>query len=239
MDKNPENFSANAPGPTDDELLALVAGTLNEEDFVRVAKAVKNDIALQTKFARLEQVRSGLVRSVRAETSPAEIDAFAEKVLQQLSVKNRVQTKKHSLRAGWFDRFFTPSSARLAFGLVAVQAIGIVWLANNALPVNINEQGTSDFRSAGSGITPHGATSEARIFSITFSPDTTESSMRGLLLELEAQIVAGPSQLGQYRISVARNRSQRVLLKLRESVFVDQAAEITRDAPKDINSGTR
>ena len=239
MGKNPEDFSDSASGATDDELMALVAGTLDEDDFVRVAKAVKKDIALQNKIARLEQVRSGLIRSVRAEKSPAEIDTFAEKVLQQLSMKNRTQTKKPSLWTGWFDRFFTPGSARLAFGLVAAQTIGIVWLANSALPVNGNEQGTSEFRSPGSGITPHGTASEARIFSITFSPDTTESSMRGLLLELEAQIVAGPSQTGQYRISVARNRSQLVLLKLRESVFVEQVAEITRDAPKDISSGAK
>jgi hypothetical protein len=239
MDKNPEKRPTNSPGATDDELMALVAGTLDEEDFVRVAKAVKNDIALRIEFARLEQIRSGLARRVQTEKSPAEIDTFTEKVLQQLSGKNRVQTKKPSLWAGWFDRFFTPGSARLAFGLVAAQIIGIVWLANSALPVNIGEQGTADFRSTGSGITPHGATSEVRIFSVTFSPDTTESSMRGLLLELEAQIVAGPSQLGQYRISVARNRSQLVLLKLRESVFVEQVTEIARDAPKNINSGIK
>ena len=47
-----------APSISVDELLALVAGTLNDDDFVRVAKAVKDDVALQAQLAGFEQIRS-------------------------------------------------------------------------------------------------------------------------------------------------------------------------------------
>ena len=75
------------------------------------------------------------------------------------------------------------------------------------------------------------------MLSVSFEPSTPESSIRGLLLELEAQIIAGPTQLGQYKIEVARNRKPLALLKLKQTNFVEQVTEIAAEPGKADETG--
>ena len=225
------------PVITVDELMGLVAGTLNNADFERVAKAVKSDVALQTQLAGLEKIRTGLIHFMDLEHSPIAVEAFAENMLQRVDATSAVKEKNTFTRI-WMSRltrlanFFSAShpSVRLAYSLVAVQAIGIAWLVTAG--IQNNDWSTGSMRSAGPASKQLGTVPDSVMFSVSFDPSTPEASIRGLLLELEAQIVAGPSRLGQYRIVVARNRSQLALLKLRESAFVEQAIEIAKEADK-------
>ena len=56
---------------------------------------------------------------------------------------------------------------------------------------------------------------------VNFAPDASEKQLRGLLLDTGANIVLGPSQLGEYRISVAGNLADAALKKLQGTALVE------------------
>lgn len=216
-----------------DDLLALAAGTLGHENFVRVARAVKNSPALQRELANFELIRNGLMQSMLLEHSPAKVDALAESVLAKLTANAEGLTAGPSKTAKpasqtalskWLERLRTPRYVGWAYGVLATQTLAIAWLATSVMVVNDPPTATS--RTAGPDSKQLGTVPESVIFSVSFDPATSESTVRGLLLELQAQIISGPTQLGQYRISVARNRAHFALLKLREAAFVEQVLEI-------------
>lgn len=217
---------------TVNELLALVAGTLSHEDFLRISKAVKNDAALQAQLAGFEEIRSELIDAMVFDRRQSTVETFAENLVRRVDPSRAAQGKANtdSTWARWLNNFFAGSStpARFAYGLVAIQAIGIAWLVSGALQTY--DGSTESTRTTGADTKQLGATPASVTFSVSFDPTTPESTVRGLLLELEAQIIAGPSQLGQYKIAVARNRSHLALLKLREAVFVEQVTEIAKEA---------
>lgn len=217
---------------TDDELLGLVAGTLSREEFMRVAQAVKKDVALQAQLAVFEQLRSVLIQAMAFEKSQASVTTFAENVAMRAESADAAleKAKTANIWMGWISNFFSGSSTpvRFAYSLVAIQAIGIAWLLSGAL--QINDGSTANTRTAGPDTKQLGTAPASITFSISFDPATPESDIRGLLLELEAQIISGPSQLGQYKIVVAHNRSRLALLKLREANFVEQVTELAKEA---------
>ena len=217
-----------------DELLELVAGTLSHEDFLRVTNAVKSDVALQAQLDGFEQLRRELIQAMDVDKSQDTAEAFAEKIAQRVKSAEaaREKAKIGSTFLSWLSNFFTSTSTptRLAYGLVAIQAVGIAWLVSGALQTN--DGSAVSTRTAGRDVIQLSSVPAEVNFSVSFDPATSESTVRGLLLELEAQIIAGPSQLGEYRIVVARSRSQLAVLKLREAVFVEQFIEIPKDEKK-------
>ena len=219
---------------TVDELLRLVAGTLNHEDFVRVAKAVKDDVALQAQLAGFEQIRSELIDAMVFDKRQVTVETFAENLAKRVDPSSAAREKANtgSTRISWLNNFFAGSStpARFTYGLVAIQTVGIAWMVSGALQTN--DGSTVSTRTAGSDTKQLGSAPASVTLSVSFDPTTPESAIRGLLLELEAQIIAGPSQLGQYKIAVARNRTNLALLKLREAVYVEQVTEIAKEAEK-------
>ena len=218
---------------TIDQLLGLVAGTLGHEDFARVANAVKNETALQGQLAGLEKMRIELIRSVVFDKRESAVDAFAEHLLQRVQSGDvQAKVRVDSTWMSQFSNFFTASStsARFAYGLVAIQTVGIAWLVSGALQTGDGSSATT--RSAEPDSKQLGAATGNTIFIVSFDPATPEATVRALLLALEAQIIAGPNQLGQYRIIIARNRSNLALLKLKEAIFVEQVTEIAKEAEK-------
>ena len=217
-----------------DDLLALVAGTLEHEDFVRVAKAVRNDAELQAQLASFEKIRSELVYAMVLDKHQVPVATFAENLAKRVEPGSNVRKKAsaHSAWTSWLHNFFSASStpARFAYGLVAIQTVGLAWLINGA--IQTNDGSTASTRSAGADTKQLGTVPTNVTFSISFDPATPESTIRGLLLELEAQLIAGPSQLGQYKIVVARNRAHLALLKLREAVFVENVTELAEEVEK-------
>ena len=227
---------------TFDELLGLVAGTLNHENFVRVARTVKDDVALQAQLAGLEQIRSELIDAMVFDKHQVTVETFAENLAKRLDPSTAAREKANtgSNWISWLNNFFASSSmpARFAYCLVAIQAVGLAWLVSGALQTY--DGSTASTRTTGADTKHLGAAPASITFSVSFDPTTPESTLRGLLLELEAQIIAGPSQLGQYKIVVARNRSHLALLKLREATFVEQVTEIAKEAEKsDVKDGDK
>lgn len=220
-----------SPTVTTDELFGLVAGTLNKEDFLRVAMAVKQDIALQDQLAALENIRQSLVKSISAAQNPAQAQTMATRVLHRVEAAGTDQTapSKPAATERWTKRLsnlflMSPQPARWAYGLVLVQAVGMAWLASGMLQPA--DELASSTRSAGPDSKQLGVVPGTMVISVSFEAATPESSIRGLLLELEAQIVAGPSQLGQYKIAVASNRSALAFQVLKDTAFVLQAIEV-------------
>ncbi len=216
------------------DLLALVAGTLSHEDFVRVAQAVKNDTALQGQLAIFERIRSDLIEAMVFDKRPASIEKFAENLVKRIEPQSAVSVKLNT-NVGWLKwigGLFQSSAApaRIAYCLVAIQTVGIVWLMSGALLSN--DGSAASTRSTGADTKQLGTTPASATFSVSFDPATPESTIRGLLLELEAQIISGPSRLGQYKVVVARNRSQLTMLKLQEAAFVEQVTEINAEEEK-------
>ena len=224
---------------TVDELLELVAGTLSHEDFLRVANAVKRDVALQTQLDGFEQLRGELIQAMDVDKSQVTAEAFAEKIAQRVKSAEaaREKAKTGGTFLSWFSNVFTRSSTptRFAYGLVAIQAVGIAWLVSGALQTS--DGSAASTRTTGPDVKQVSSAPAEVTFSVSFDPATPESTVRGLLLELEAQIIAGPSQLGQYRIVVARSRSHLAVLKLREAVFIEQFIEITKGEKEPNPSG--
>lgn len=216
---------------TTDDLICLVAGTLSEEDFLRVAAAVKHDIELQAQLVALENIRQSLVQSMSVAQNPAQAQTIATRVLQRVEAAqtNQSTSAKPVAAERWPQRlrsFFStqPRSAQWAYGLVLVQALGITYLMSGTLQPA--DELASGPRSAGPHSKQLGVVPGSVVISVSFEAATPESSIRGLLLELEAQIIAGPSQLGQYKIVVAGNRSALAFQLLKEAAFVVQAIEV-------------
>lgn len=219
---------------TVDELLGLVAGTLSHEHFVRVANAVKNDVTLQAQLTGFEEIRSELVHAMVFDKRQVTVEDFAESLVRRLEPPSNMRTKLDTA-GSWMSRlnnFFADSStpARFAYGLVAIQAVSMAWLVSGVLQTN--DGSTVSTRTAGAEGKQLGAVPSSVIFNVSFDPATPESTVRGLLLELEAQIIAGPTQLGQYKIMVSRNRSHLALLKLREATFVELVIEVAKESEK-------
>jgi hypothetical protein len=59
------------------------------------------------------------------------------------------------------------------------------------------------------------------VFQVNFKDQTTEREMRALLISTGAHIVHGPSQLGDYQVSVPAGRAKAALDELRNSSWVN------------------
>ena len=219
-----------------DELLALVAGTLSESDFERVANAVANDPALQQSLQHLEMIHAGLLRITEPAGEAAAVEATTARVLQQISTTAALSTNSESVEPGlpyffgWLRSRWVwicqPAQARWAYGAVVAQTAVIVVLTTQAVPQQPDEAGAMRGGSASTSSKQLGVMQGHVLFTVRFAATTPESSLRGLLLAIPAEIVSGPNQLGQYKISVALNYRNLAQRRLAESKFVDEVVEI-------------
>lgn len=221
-----------------DDLIALVAGTLDGPDFERVCSAVAKDAALRRQLQNLEMIHAGMLRDLQPAEDASLVAATTAQVLRhiadssQTSLKTApVPTRQRDL-AAWIRTTWVwicqPERARWAYGAVVVQAAMIVFLAINTIPWQAVETSAMRGGVGGANSKHVGVTQGNVLYAVTFSESTPESSMRALLLEIQAEIVSGPNQLGQYKISVARNRSELAQHKLKESNFVHQVFELAQ-----------
>lgn len=219
-----------------DELLALVAGTLSDSDFERVANAVANDPALQQSLQHLEMIHAGLLRITEPAGEAAAVGATTARVLQQISTTAALSTNSESVAPrlpyffGWLHSRWVwicqPAQARWAYGAVVAQTAVILVLTTQAVPQQPDEAGAMRGGSASTSSKQLGVMQGHVLFTVRFAATTPESSLRGLLLAIPAEIVSGPNQLGQYKISVALNYRDLAQRRLAESKFVDEVVEI-------------
>jgi hypothetical protein len=108
----------------------------------------------------------------------------------------------------------TPAFAAAAMLVIAVQAAWITALKTDASP------------DAPPYAAHRSAASTEPILEVRFHRSTPEYELRKLLLEIDAHLVDGPSQLGDYRISVSTERLEAARQTLSRSPFVAQVAVV-------------
>jgi hypothetical protein len=81
-----------------------------------------------------------------------------------------------------------------------------------------------------SGVRSVGTKNKDAYLRVNFKPDSTESDMRTLIRGLHAEIVSGPSQLGDYYLVIAPDAVRSALTALQSSKLVE-SAEVVNALP--------
>ncbi len=130
----------------------------------------------------------------------------------------QVATPRRAAQGGWFSGLsgriqWSPALA-LACGVVAVQfaVIAQMWTGKS-----------EDIEYAGVRTIESLPSSTDAFIRITFKPQSRESDLSELLRTVRAEIVAGPSQLGDYYLLLAKNGSEDVLNSLQKNALVESA----------------
>jgi len=185
---------------TEDRLFAYAAGELDEPSRTEVEAMLAADPALRKRLAWYEAVCDGAIESLpEMENLPSAAEVLAR--VRAASRRGGQQAGKRGLgdRGAGFFAWLAGPGLRPATAFAAVlffaQATVIAILATERAETPL-------VRSIGTGM------SKPAHFVIAFDPAAPESKIRALLLEAGATIVAGPMQLGDYRVSVPANRAQ-------------------------------
>lgn len=209
----------------DSETRHLIAwyanGTLTAADRERVEAALRGGDEASAMLTWERMVRS----AVREDPALAvAADHGLARVMQRIrSEAKPVSSKRDGY--GWFSdlmaRFTGPTALALACGVVAVQFAVIVqiWPGEGAT------EGYSNERSL-----PGRSQKFDSFLRVSFRPDASEDNLRSLLREVHAEVVAGPSQIGDYYIVVAKANVQTALGILQASAFVE-SVEIANELP--------
>jgi hypothetical protein len=173
-----------------------------------LAQAVKNDTTFDIAEDRnLDKV----MQRIRAERKPALAATTARP-----AAKSGARERTASRVLEWFR--WSPAFA-VACGVMAIQ-FGIIthlWTTRG------EESEYSGQRSV--------AIRSAQVYvRVTFKPESTEQEMRELIRSLTAEIVSGPSQLGDYYLMLPSSTSQQALTTLQSDSHVD-SAEFVKSLP--------
>lgn len=121
---------------------------------------------------------------------------------------------------GAFGRLFVylgrPGAGIAVTGLALVQA-GVI----ASLLMTQNQLGETKYRSLG--------TSNTQLLGVQIRPSTTELEFRQLFVKKNIEIVGGPSQLGEYRLSVPKDNFDDVAKQLQQSPIVESVTVIKND----------
>jgi anti-sigma factor RsiW len=184
----------------EDRLFAYAAGELDGPARTEVEAILAADPALRNRLAWYEAVCDGAIESL----PPLENLPSSGEILERVRAASRpagaqAAQQGHGERGSGFFAWLAGPGLRPATAFAAVlffaQATAIAILATERAETPL-------VRSIGTGM------SKPAHFMIAFDPATPESKIRALLLEAGATIVAGPMQLGDYRVSVPANRAQ-------------------------------
>jgi hypothetical protein len=231
----PFNEQLNEQPITEDELIGLVSGSLPEAEFERVSSAVAASPELLARLEQLELIRDGLAQDFEPIYTDAENKQAAQKMLRQLDApqlevpppKPQYVPTPHAGGKPWKP----PKRTRWLYGALAAQAFCILGLGVIALPVLQSNVGNppplvaqNDVQGGDAPIYRSvGVPAGAVLLAVQFAPTATEREIRGLLLDVQALIVSGPTQLGEYQLAVLSNKADAALKKLQGAAFVESA----------------
>jgi len=197
-------------------------GTLSGADREQVEAALRAGHKASAMLTWERMVRS----AVREDPAFA---VAADHGLALVMQRIRAEAKPVASRRGWYGwfsdlvaRYTGPTALALACGVVAVQFAFIVqiWPGRGATEGYSNERSIP------------GRTQKFDSFlRISFRPDAREDNLRSLLREVHAEVVAGPSQIGDYYIVVTKADVQSALAILQASAFVE-SVEIANELPQ-------
>jgi hypothetical protein len=194
--------------PSQELALALpwyVARALAQSEHLAVHREIGKGTQLR------HQVRSwrAIDAAIREEVAEFRAPAFA-RIEQRLH--RSTPWVQHWRR--WTSRFCSPPAMALAWSLVAVQ-FGLLVVGG--------PQDQPHYLHDGHRTIGLVAPADSQLIRVSFRVDTRESELRDVLRRQRAHIVAGPTVLGHYFVSVPRSRSDQVLGALRLSQSVESA----------------
>ncbi len=165
--------------------------------------------AARASAAQIPHAQYGLDR-VRARIAKESVRAPA--MSQAPSLSSRI--------AAWFGATRMTPALGAACAIMAIQ-VGVIGLL---VANNYRDAADSETRSTAPA-TANPTTQ--RYVRITFTASTTEAALRGLLIERAADIVAGPTQIGEYYLLVAPDQVDAVAAGLASHPNVETVAVTT------------
>jgi anti-sigma-K factor RskA len=193
----------------------VVNGQLGESERTKAHGAIEGD----------EESRRGLAwerllrETVREESSQWQPPRhLRERILARIESQAKPAKRESALAKLFSGWSWTPQLA-LACSLVVIQlgVIGYLWEAQPAADGYLAYRGT--------------AKAPNTFLRVTFQPDISERGLRELLQTVSADIVAGPTQLGDYYLLVDAARVDQTLELLQHDLRV-AAAERTHALPE-------
>ena len=205
------------------ELLAwYVNGTLTGPERDRVEAALRNEAGASTRLAWERSVQAAVKNDPALEIAP---DRGLYQTMQRIRAEAKPQAATRAAQSGWLaslrEKFQWSPALALACGIVAVQfaVIGQMWMVRG-------EDGEyAGVRALGSRA--HAADVFIRI---AFKPESLEGDVSSLLRTVHADVVSGPSQLGDYYLLLEKRGAQDALSLLQSNANVE-SAEIVSALP--------
>lgn len=154
------------------------------------------------------------------------LDVVHRRIAADLAAKD---AEKHnttrSTARSWFADLFLVQSPRhaLALGVITVQFAAIAGLALHALSGRPEYETT---RSSSGMIAP----AQTEFIRLSFKPTATEGEIRKLLNSVQGEIVAGPTQIGEYYVLTAQDQIAQHTATLKGSALVE-AADVVKRLP--------
>lgn len=211
MDKETENL-----------LAWYVNGTLAGPDRDRVEAALRDDAGASSKVA-WERAVHGAVKNDPALEIASDRGLF--QVMQRIRADTATKAAPRTAQDGWLsslrEKFqWTPALA-LACGVVAVQfaVIGQMWMVRG-------EEGEY----AGVRAWTSGQHASVVFIRIAFKAESLAGDVSSLLRSVQAEIVSGPSQLGDYYLLLDKRSAKDALSLLQGNTNVE-SAEIVNALP--------
>lgn len=207
---------------TENLLAWYVNGTLAGPDRDRVEAALRDDAGAASRVAWERAVQVAVKSDPALEIAP---DRGLYQVLQRIRADTSAKAAPRPAQGGWLsslrEKFQWSPALALACGVVAVQfaVIGQMWMVRG-------EEGEyAGVRAVSSG--SHAAIVFIRI---AFKPQSLEGDVSSLLRAIHAEIVSGPSQLGDYYLLLEKRSAPDALSLLQSNTNVD-SAEIVNALP--------
>ncbi len=165
-------------------------GTLDGDELAQLDAALTEDADLRADLAALEAIRE----TMQAE----EVASPGEFGLARLMRDVEAEGPRFAPEPAAANDNVVPLS-RLRIWQVAAAVILAVGVAFNIPQLS----GPSSMEADPAGFSLASGEEAATVdFTVTFAPDATEAEIRALLLEVDAEIVSGPSALGFYGVAL-------------------------------------
>jgi anti-sigma-K factor RskA len=190
-----------------------VNGTLTGPDRDRVEAALRNEAGAST----LLEWEKSLSQAVKNDPSleiaeDRNLDQVMQRIRAELNPAAAAAKKPARERSRFLEWFQWSPALAVACGVVAIQ-FGIMahmWTTRG-------EEGEY------SGVRSIAANRSQVYVRVTFKPESTEIEMRELIRSVGAEIVSGPSQLGDYYLIIANKTAPQSLSALQSSPNVESA----------------
>ncbi|WP_455202838.1 RNA polymerase sigma factor [Kaarinaea lacus] len=201
------------------ELIPLyINGALSGKHKIAFEKSLKNDPNLKQEYLEFYEIESYFDQLDT--TSKQQLDRLYSAIknsledLEELLDAETEEEKAPTIKVDFLEHVF--SSSRIGWGVAIFQFLILVLVltfggSDNTSPVEPNITATQLLQQ-----------SKGKQLNLIFKDEATHLQIRKLLLQLEAETVAGPTEIGLYTVEIdgSEQQAQDVLNKLRMSDIV-------------------